>query len=326
MPTLNQLIRHGREEKRRTDRTRASDQCPQKQGVRPRVSTRTPKKPNSAPRVFYPGRSGNYHFVSTGPVLSGPSISQFLPLVSGKGSPALIMLGRPLLMYLSLMEARGNEFHRQAFLAVKAAPPESRMDPFARSAGSPPYRVSSVRREERCWRRGTRICPFYTSTKCPPPGPDHVHNQRLPSMVSGASLPNYQTWQQRLHAVLVVLLSSLLGTDKPHRDVLEHSLYVIFKRVSWKNHFTFLCSELLESVKKASHSRVERNRIEYDRTCSFDLERLSALTTQLLLNLRKEMPVISSAKPERVRSPDEMRQCPNQSRRKVNDLAQGSSS
>lgn len=43
MPTLNQLIRHGREEKRRTDRTRASDQCPQKQGVCPRVSTRTPK-------------------------------------------------------------------------------------------------------------------------------------------------------------------------------------------------------------------------------------------------------------------------------------------
>ncbi|XP_019433151.1 PREDICTED: uncharacterized protein LOC109340042 [Lupinus angustifolius] len=50
MPTFNQLIRHGREEKRRTDRTRASDQCPQKKGVGPRLSTRTPKKPNSAPR------------------------------------------------------------------------------------------------------------------------------------------------------------------------------------------------------------------------------------------------------------------------------------
>ncbi|KAF1856598.1 hypothetical protein Lal_00038464 [Lupinus albus] len=50
MTTLNQLIRHGREEKRRTDRTRASDQCPQKLGVGPRLSTRTPKKPNSAPR------------------------------------------------------------------------------------------------------------------------------------------------------------------------------------------------------------------------------------------------------------------------------------
>ncbi|XP_020244446.1 uncharacterized protein LOC109822623 [Asparagus officinalis] len=50
MPTFNQLIRHGREEKRRTDRTRASDQCPQKKGVCQRVLTRTPKKPNSALR------------------------------------------------------------------------------------------------------------------------------------------------------------------------------------------------------------------------------------------------------------------------------------
>lgn len=61
MPTLNQLIRHGREEKRRTDRTRASDQCPQKQGVRPRVSTRTPKKPNSAPRKIAKVRLSNRH-------------------------------------------------------------------------------------------------------------------------------------------------------------------------------------------------------------------------------------------------------------------------
>lgn len=61
MPTLNQLIRHGREEKRRTDRTRASDQCPQKQGVRPRVPTRTPKKPNSAPRKIAKVRLSNRH-------------------------------------------------------------------------------------------------------------------------------------------------------------------------------------------------------------------------------------------------------------------------
>ncbi|XP_058210232.1 small ribosomal subunit protein uS12m [Rhododendron vialii] len=50
MSTLHQLIRHGREEKRRTNRTRALDQCPQKGGVCKRVSTRTPKKPNSALR------------------------------------------------------------------------------------------------------------------------------------------------------------------------------------------------------------------------------------------------------------------------------------
>ena len=61
MPTLNQLIRHGREEKRRTDRTRASDQCPQKQGVCPRVPTRTPKKPNSAPRKIAKVRLSNRH-------------------------------------------------------------------------------------------------------------------------------------------------------------------------------------------------------------------------------------------------------------------------
>jgi len=50
MPTINQLICHGRESKRRTQRTRALTQCPQKQGVCLRISTRTPKKPNSALR------------------------------------------------------------------------------------------------------------------------------------------------------------------------------------------------------------------------------------------------------------------------------------
>ncbi|CAN8222108.1 unnamed protein product [Cochlearia groenlandica] len=63
MPTLNQLIRHGREEKRRTDRTRALDKCPQKEGVCPRVSTRTPKKPNSAPRKIAKVRLTNRHYI-----------------------------------------------------------------------------------------------------------------------------------------------------------------------------------------------------------------------------------------------------------------------
>lgn len=50
MPTFNQLIRLGRKTKRRTQRTRALNNSPQKQGVCLRVSTRTPKKPNSALR------------------------------------------------------------------------------------------------------------------------------------------------------------------------------------------------------------------------------------------------------------------------------------
>jgi small subunit ribosomal protein S12 len=50
MPTINQLICHGRESKRRTQRIRALTQCPQEQGVCMCISTRTPKKPNSALR------------------------------------------------------------------------------------------------------------------------------------------------------------------------------------------------------------------------------------------------------------------------------------
>ncbi|KAI5012918.1 hypothetical protein ZWY2020_025184 [Hordeum vulgare] len=38
MPTRNQLIRHGREEKQCTDCTRALDQCPEKRGVCMRIA------------------------------------------------------------------------------------------------------------------------------------------------------------------------------------------------------------------------------------------------------------------------------------------------
>nr|NP_689372.1 ribosomal protein S12 [Chaetosphaeridium globosum]AAM96620.1 ribosomal protein S12 [Chaetosphaeridium globosum] len=50
MPTLNQLVLKGRKTKYRTSRTRALGGAPQKLGVCLRVSTRTPKKPNSALR------------------------------------------------------------------------------------------------------------------------------------------------------------------------------------------------------------------------------------------------------------------------------------
>ena len=59
MPTINQLIRLGRKPKTRSNRTRAIDQCPQKQGVCIRVSTRTPKKPNSALRKIAKVRLSN---------------------------------------------------------------------------------------------------------------------------------------------------------------------------------------------------------------------------------------------------------------------------
>ena len=50
MPTISQMIRHGREEKRRRSSAPALQENPQRRGVCTRVYTVTPKKPNSALR------------------------------------------------------------------------------------------------------------------------------------------------------------------------------------------------------------------------------------------------------------------------------------
>jgi small subunit ribosomal protein S12 len=50
VPTINQLIRKGREEIKGRTKSPALNSCPQKRGVCVRVYTSTPKKPNSALR------------------------------------------------------------------------------------------------------------------------------------------------------------------------------------------------------------------------------------------------------------------------------------
>ncbi|HPU36006.1 MAG TPA: 30S ribosomal protein S12 [Bacillota bacterium] len=50
MPTINQLIRKGREVVKKKSASPALKECPQKRGVCTRVYTTTPKKPNSALR------------------------------------------------------------------------------------------------------------------------------------------------------------------------------------------------------------------------------------------------------------------------------------
>ena len=50
MPTINQLIRHGRFKDKRRSKAPALLSCPERRGVCTRVSTTTPKKPNSALR------------------------------------------------------------------------------------------------------------------------------------------------------------------------------------------------------------------------------------------------------------------------------------
>ena len=50
MPTINQLVRKGREKAAKKDKAPALERNPQKRGVCTRVYTTTPKKPNSALR------------------------------------------------------------------------------------------------------------------------------------------------------------------------------------------------------------------------------------------------------------------------------------
>ena len=50
MPTINQLVRQGRDKATAKNKAPALQACPQKRGVCVRVYTTTPKKPNSALR------------------------------------------------------------------------------------------------------------------------------------------------------------------------------------------------------------------------------------------------------------------------------------
>ncbi len=50
MPTINQLVRMGRQKAKQKTASPALEKCPQKRGVCVRVYTTTPKKPNSALR------------------------------------------------------------------------------------------------------------------------------------------------------------------------------------------------------------------------------------------------------------------------------------
>ena len=59
MPTINQLVRKRRRQKRKFTKAPVLDRCPQKQGVCLQVRTMTPKKPNSALRKISRVRLSN---------------------------------------------------------------------------------------------------------------------------------------------------------------------------------------------------------------------------------------------------------------------------
>ena len=68
MPTINQLVRKGRKNVTKKGRAPALEGSPQKKGVCVRVSTATPKKPNSALRKYARVRLSN-----------GKEISAYIP-------------------------------------------------------------------------------------------------------------------------------------------------------------------------------------------------------------------------------------------------------
>ena len=59
MPTISQLVRHGRKKVRYKSKRPDLQACPQKRGVCIQVMTRTPKKPNSASRKVAKVRLSN---------------------------------------------------------------------------------------------------------------------------------------------------------------------------------------------------------------------------------------------------------------------------
>ena len=65
MPTINQLVRKGREAAATKTASPALESCPQKRGVCTRVYTTTPKKPNSALRKVARVRLSNGIEVTT---------------------------------------------------------------------------------------------------------------------------------------------------------------------------------------------------------------------------------------------------------------------
>lgn len=59
MPTVNQLVRFGRKVEKKKTKSPALQACPQKRGVCTKITTTTPKKPNSALRKIARVRLSN---------------------------------------------------------------------------------------------------------------------------------------------------------------------------------------------------------------------------------------------------------------------------
>src|SRR6266404_4856803 len=119
MPTINQLVRHGRRDMEAKEKAPALRGNPQKRGVCTRVYTTTPKKPNSALRKVARVRLP----VPPDPRYDSQTVSKFLNNLMERGKKSLAE--RVFYGAMDLIEQRtgqpGVNIFKQALSNVKPA-------------------------------------------------------------------------------------------------------------------------------------------------------------------------------------------------------------
>ena len=113
MPTVNQLLRHGRGAKKAKSKVPALAGSPQKRGVCTRVYTTTPKKPNSALRKVARVRLTNSMEVTTYIPGEGHNLQEH-SVVLVRGGRVKDLPGVRYHIVRGTLDARGVENRKQA--------------------------------------------------------------------------------------------------------------------------------------------------------------------------------------------------------------------
>jgi small subunit ribosomal protein S12 len=124
MPTINQLVRYGREKTRWKTKTPALQGNPQKRGVCVRVYTTTPKKPNSALRKVARVRLVNGHEVTCYIPGEGHNLQEH-SIVLIRGGRVKDLPGIRYKVIRNVYDAAGVEGRRQARSKYGARRPKS---------------------------------------------------------------------------------------------------------------------------------------------------------------------------------------------------------
>lgn len=124
MPTINQLVRYGREKTRWKTKTPALEGNPQKRGVCVRVYTTTPKKPNSALRKVARVRLVNGHEVTCYIPGEGHNLQEH-SIVLIRGGRVKDLPGIRYKIIRNVYDAAGVEGRRQSRSKYGARKPKS---------------------------------------------------------------------------------------------------------------------------------------------------------------------------------------------------------